>query len=308
MSDAQTALAAAQSAAASAMTAAAAAEQAVAMLGGTFEGPLQQGAAGEPGATGPAGATGPQGPTGPTGPAGPAGPKGDTGLQGPQGPAGSDGEDGAQGAAGSAGPAGPKGDKGDPGDTGPAGPAGEVGPAGPTGDVGQTGQTGPQGPKGDTGLTGPTGNTGPAGPASAPIELCLIAGTTAALTPAAPSATANTELYTASKVTRRKVDLTNATQARLCAVVLATGNVAGASFKLSYATTEASTWASGTGVADAGPVCVVGANGGAAGVIHDSGWVNLPAGARTNVTVAALVGTALGTTAPTVGSLTAYFR
>ena len=254
------------------------------------------------------------------GPTGPAGPKGDTGATGPAGStgsAGAKGDTGSQGATGSIGPTGPAGSAGPTGAAGPkgdTGATGAVGPAGPTGLTGATGATGPAGPagsagaKGDAGADGAQGATGPAGPAASPLEVNLLAATTAALTPAAASATANTELYAASKVTRRRVDLTNATQARLLAVVIATGNVAGASFKLSYCTTEASTWASSTGVADAGPVCVVGANGGAAGVIHDSGWTNLPAGAKTNVTIAALVGTALGTTAATVGSLTVQFR
>lgn len=139
-----------------------------------------------------------------------------------------------------------------------------------------------------------------------PFEVAMILGTTAALTPAAASAAAGTELYATSKTTRNVIDLAAATEARLVAQVIATGNVAAASFKLSYRTTQASTWGAGT---DAGPVCVVGSNGGAAGILHDSGWVTLDPGARVdNCYVAALVGTAIGTTAPTIGSLTAFFR
>lgn len=142
-----------------------------------------------------------------------------------------------------------------------------------------------------------------------PFSVELIIGQNAALTPAAASAAANTELHATAKSCRNKIDLSAATEARLVGMVIATGNVVGASFKLSYCTVEAATWSGGTGVADAGPALVVGTNGGAAGVMHDTGWVSLAAGARIdscNITL--LVGTALGTTAPTVGFVTAYFR
>ena len=138
-----------------------------------------------------------------------------------------------------------------------------------------------------------------------PFEIALIRGTTAALTPAAASAAANVEIYATSKVCRQVLDLSTATEARLVAQVIATGNAAGASFKLSYATTQASTWSG----SDAGPVVIVGSTGGAAGVLHDSGWTALAAGAKVdNCYLAVLVGTALSTTAPTIGSLSVYFR
>lgn len=138
-----------------------------------------------------------------------------------------------------------------------------------------------------------------------PFSIEMILGQNVALTPAAASATANTELHSTAKSCRNKIDLSVATQARLVGMVLATGNVAGGSFKLSYAAAEAATW-SGT---DAGPVLVCGTNGGVAGIIHDSGWVNLAAGAKIdNCFLTLLVGTALGTTAPTVGFVTCLFR
>lgn len=137
-----------------------------------------------------------------------------------------------------------------------------------------------------------------------PFEATMVLLTTATA-PAAASATANTETFSAAKLTRTKIDLSQATQARLVGMVIAAGNVAGASLKLSYMTTEAATWA-GT---DAGPVCVLGTTGGVAGVLHDSGWTTLAAGARVdNCTVAALVGTAFGTTAPTISSLYVLFK
>jgi hypothetical protein len=137
-----------------------------------------------------------------------------------------------------------------------------------------------------------------------PFEATMVLLTTATA-PAAVSAAANTEAFSAAKLTRTKIDLSQATQARLIGMVIVAGNVVGASLKLSYMTTEAATWA-GT---DAGPVCVLGTNGGVAGVLHDSGWTSLAAGARVdNCTVAALVGTAFGTTAPTISSLYVLFK
>lgn len=137
-----------------------------------------------------------------------------------------------------------------------------------------------------------------------PFEATMVLLTTAAI-PAPVSSAANVEAFSAAKLTRTKIDLSQATQARLVAMVIATGNAVGASLKLSYMTTEAATWA-GT---DAGPVCVLGTNGGVAGVLHDSGWTTLAAGARVdNVTIAALVGTAFGTTAPTISSLYVLFK
>ena len=138
-----------------------------------------------------------------------------------------------------------------------------------------------------------------------PFGVALIRGTTAALTPAAASAAANVELYSTSKTCRQRIDLSTATEARLVAQVIATGNAAGASYKLSFSATQASTWSG----ADAGPVVVVGSNGGAAGVLHDSGWTALASGAKIdNCYLTVLVGTALSTTAATIGSLTVYFR
>jgi len=142
-----------------------------------------------------------------------------------------------------------------------------------------------------------------------PFSVELIIGQNAALTPAAASSAIGVELHSIAKSCRNKVDLSQATQARLVGVVIATGNATGAAFKLSYCTAENATWASGTGVADAGPSLVVGATGGGAGVQHDTGWINLAAGARIdNCFITLLVGVALGSQAPTVGAITAYFR
>lgn len=141
------------------------------------------------------------------------------------------------------------------------------------------------------------------------IEM-ILSTTNAYLTPAAASATTNTELFATARSTRNKIDLAGATQARLIAGVGVLSNVAGSNFKLSYATAENATWTSGTGVADAGPSVVVGSTGGVLNTLHDSGWTALAAGARINdCYVAMLVGaTAMGTTPATISFITAYFR
>lgn len=137
-----------------------------------------------------------------------------------------------------------------------------------------------------------------------PFEVAMWLANTAT-SPAAASAGANVEAFSTGKCCRNKVDLSKASQARLVAMVIAAGNAAGASLKLSYSATEASTWSG----ADAGPVVVLGSNGGAAGILHDTGWINLAAGAQIdNCFITCLVGTAFSTTAPTIGSLTVFFR
>ena len=125
----------------------------------------------------------------------------------------------------------------------------------------------------------------------------------AATGPAAASAAANTECFSVAKVTRTRIDLAQATQVRMTGMVIVNGNATGAAIKLSYMLTEAATWA-GT---DAGASIVLGT--GTAGTLRDSGWQTLTAGARVNnVTLAALVGVAFGTTPPTISSLSVMFR
>jgi hypothetical protein len=135
------------------------------------------------------------------------------------------------------------------------------------------------------------------------FDVTLVQAVNAAVTPAAASAAANVELHATGKSTRRLLDLTGCTEARLNALVIATGNAAGASYKLSYMTTSAATWA-GT---DSGLSLVMG--GGTAGAMRSSGWVALPSGMQiADCHVALLVGVAIGTTAPTVGSVTLQVR
>ena len=128
---------------------------------------------------------------------------------------------------------------------------------------------------------------------------------TSATAPAAASAAANVELFSSAKPTRNLIDLSQATQVRLVAMVLANGGTPASSVKLQYVAkaSEASTWAG----ADAGASVTLGT--GTVGITRDSGWQTLAVGARIdNCVIAATVGTAFGSTAPTVGALTAFFR
>lgn len=135
-----------------------------------------------------------------------------------------------------------------------------------------------------------------------PFEVCMVV-LTSATNPAAASATVNTELFSAAKTTRNKIDLSQATQARIVAMPIALGSSTTAAIKLSYMITEASTW-SGT---DAGPTCVLG--NGTAGTLHDGGWTNLATAAKAdNMNIALLVSVAFGSTAPTVGNISVFFR
>ncbi len=137
------------------------------------------------------------------------------------------------------------------------------------------------------------------------FERGLILGTTAALTPAAASAAAGTELYSTSKVCRVVEDLRYVTQVRMTALVIATGNVSGVTWDLQYRTTDASSWSGGTTTG-----CSLAIGTATAGVLRDTGWVSLPGGAQIATCYLSVVvgSTAQGTTAPTVGSLRLYFR
>lgn len=133
-------------------------------------------------------------------------------------------------------------------------------------------------------------------------DVTLVNAINVAVSPAAASAAANVELYATGKSLRRRLDLTQATQVRLTALIVALGNAAGAAYKLSYMTTSASVWA-GT---DSGCSLIMGA--GTAGAMKDSGWVSIPAGMKVDVYTTVLVGVAMGTTPPTIGSLSLQYR
>jgi hypothetical protein len=135
------------------------------------------------------------------------------------------------------------------------------------------------------------------------VALLLANGNTPHVPPA--SVAAGTELFSTAKPTRNLIDLAQATQVRFTAMVTANGNATGAAVKLQYRpkATEAATW---TGT-DAGPTIVLGT--GTVGIMRESGWVTLAAGARVaDCVIAAVVSVAFGTTSPSIGSLTAYFR
>lgn len=138
-----------------------------------------------------------------------------------------------------------------------------------------------------------------------PFEVLVWSGITAtALAPA--SAAANAELMAATRGTRRVLDLSQATQFRMTALVVANGNAALAAWKLSYMTTSAATW-SNTNAALVGGDLLVGT--GTVNTIRDTGWVDLASGARINdCRIAVVVSVAMGSTAPTVGNLVLHFR
>lgn len=120
------------------------------------------------------------------------------------------------------------------------------------------------------------------------------------------SAAAGAEMWPGAKVTRSIVDLSQATEFRLTAMVTALGSVATAAIRLGYMTTDAATWA-GTDAGASAHSLVVG--GGTAGTFRDTGWLSLVAAAQVdNLRVACQVSTAHGATPPSFGSITAFFR
>jgi hypothetical protein len=134
------------------------------------------------------------------------------------------------------------------------------------------------------------------------VALLLANGNTPHVGPA--NSAVNTELFPTAKPTRNLIDLAAAREVRLVAMVTALGNLATAAIKLQYtASQDAATWA-GT---DAGVSLVLGS--GTAGVLRDSGWQPLAAGAQVDsCRVAAVISAAFGSTGPSLGSLTAFFR
>lgn len=137
----------------------------------------------------------------------------------------------------------------------------------------------------------------------APVyNIDLITTANAAVTPAAASAGANIELYATGKSTRRRIDFSQVDEVRLTSLVITNGNATGASWKLSYMTTMDSTWA-GT---NSGATIVLGT--GTAGALRAGSWVAIPAGMKADVALAVLVDVAMGSTAPTIGSLSLQYR
>ena len=138
-----------------------------------------------------------------------------------------------------------------------------------------------------------------------PFEVFLMGSGNTAVAGTA-SAAANAELFTTSKITRTRIDLSQASQFRLEALVTALGNAAGAAIKMQYTTTNAAAW-SGTDIGASTNNLVIGA--GTAGTLFDLGWQNIASGALIdNVYIAVTVAVAFGTTAPSFGSMQVYFR
>jgi hypothetical protein len=139
---------------------------------------------------------------------------------------------------------------------------------------------------------------------SIPEPLTMWSNGSASLTTLTASLAAGTEWFSGAKATRGLTDLSAASQGRLVMMIGAVGNKADASIKLSYRTTQASTWGAGT---DAGPTCVFGA--GTANTLVDGGWMDLAPDCRVdNVYLAILVGVAFGTTAPSASTIRLYLR
>lgn len=139
-----------------------------------------------------------------------------------------------------------------------------------------------------------------------PFEVPLFLAAGNAGVAAVASATAGNEMWSTGKPTRNKVDLLYGTQFRLVAMVTALGNAATAAIKMQYMTTNAATWA-GTDLASTTQNLVVGA--GTAGTIFDLGWQNLATAAKVNdLYIALAVAVALGTTAPSFGGVSVFFR
>jgi hypothetical protein len=202
--------------------------------------------------------------------------------KGPQGQAGSSGTPGAQGSPGAIGPPGPAGPRGVTGSTGAPGPGGPTGATGATGVQGVTGATGSKGATGNTGATGapgPTGSTGATGATGAtgpsvPRDISIIGGTNI------PRIWSNqpiavTELFGVDYL-RTKADLTNASQARLLVNDITAG-AATTELRTQYSTDQ-STWNYLDG--GTGPNVAINALG-----VRVSSWVNIAAGAKSDVFV-----------------------
>lgn len=223
------------------------------------------------------------------------------------------------GTPGPAGPAGP---------TGPEGPQGPIGLTGPQGVKGDTGNTGPQGVKGDTGNTGPAGTNGTNGtngqgvpvagtagqylvkvngtdyntqwatfqPQMAMTMFTNIGGAAWTSMPAAL-----TEHHGAVR-TRAITDLSMYSQARITCAVAGVAGVAGAELRVQYSDITQATW--NYLDASAGPACSIATvNKAAVGT-----WVNLAAGAKTDVVLRVVGINGNGTASPVLGTCVVYFR
>lgn len=139
-----------------------------------------------------------------------------------------------------------------------------------------------------------------------PFEVAMFLAAGNAGVAGVASAAANAEMWSTGKPTRNMIDLSQCTEARLTAVVTALGNATGAAIKLGFMTTNVAAW-SNTDLASSGGIMTVGT--GTAGTMFNTGWFPVAALARVDsCIVACVVSTAFGTTAPSFGNITAWFR
>lgn len=139
-----------------------------------------------------------------------------------------------------------------------------------------------------------------------PFEVCLFLAAGNAGVAGVASAAANAEMWSTGKPTRNRIDLSNASQFRLVATVTALGATTTAAIKMQYMTTNVATWA-GTDLAASASNLVVGT--GTAGTVFDLGWVNLATAAKVdNLYIALVVAAAFGSTPPSFGGVSVFFR
>lgn len=247
----------------------------------------------------------------PEGGVGTQGPQGEPGPQGPQGvpgPKGDKGDDGARGPEGPAGIQGPQGVPGLPGATGntglqgPAGPQGTQGPPGADSTVpGPPGQQGAQGPQGIQGEPGAQGQQGPAGAASVLVLPLTVDGAATTWTnmPSADTFLLGSHRHIV------KIDLSGFTQCRLVVNKQATAGAASSKIRLVFAaafSTATNAYANiGTAEVACSPLNVQ-------NTVLASNWINLAAGARADVFVAAIGSGGDGVLDPTFGSIVAQFK
>ncbi|MBS1913363.1 MAG: hypothetical protein JST22_15355, partial [Bacteroidetes bacterium] len=192
---------------------------------------------------------------------------GATGATGATGAKGATGVDGVTGWTGAIGPQ---------GNPGADGSVGATGPKGATGADGVTGPRGPNGLPGGPGATGATGATGAVGP-SIPLECILRAGDPTQFIINGVNGPANPgEIGGDNKAFRARVDLTNATQARVMVTITATSQFPG-SFARGEYSTDGLTWTSLSGANDSptAPLDQIG--------VAKSPWISLTTGARNDV-------------------------
>lgn len=216
------------------------------------------------------------------------------------------------GGAGSTGPAGVTGSPGvtGVGITGPAGAIGATGPAGVTG-VGMTGPAGAMGATGPAGVMGATGqagvgSTGPAGVTGAAgvggvLCLPLVADSTAITLTNMASAL---NFFNASHRYAVKADLTAFSQVRLVVNKQGTAGAAASKVILRYRTAFDVTASNWLDIGASEVSCAINSQ----NTVVVSNWINLAAGAKSDVFLCPLMSGGDGVLDPIVGSVVAQFK